>query len=108
MRYRKLRIAFSVGCGIVCVLLIVLWVRSYSVDQSLIIVRPNIALMQGRIYVGEIFLSTGAGITPANQSPGRLKPTPLGRGIVLPIYALVIIASASAAAPWVPKRFSLR
>src|SRR4051812_46227316 len=29
MRYRKLRIAFSVTCGIACVLLIVLWLRSY-------------------------------------------------------------------------------
>jgi hypothetical protein len=29
MRFRKLRIAFSVGCGIFCVLLIVLWARSY-------------------------------------------------------------------------------
>jgi hypothetical protein len=29
MRYRKLRIAWSVGCGILCLLLILLWVRSY-------------------------------------------------------------------------------
>jgi hypothetical protein len=29
MRFRKLRIAWSVGCGILCVLLIVLWIRSY-------------------------------------------------------------------------------
>src|SRR6476660_981818 len=29
MRFRKLRIAWSVGCGVVCVLLIVLWARSY-------------------------------------------------------------------------------
>ena len=29
MRYRKLRIAWSVGCGLAAVLLIVLWVRSY-------------------------------------------------------------------------------
>src|SRR6476660_9850969 len=29
MRFRKLRIAWSVICGIACVLLIVLWVRSY-------------------------------------------------------------------------------
>jgi regulator of extracellular matrix RemA (YlzA/DUF370 family) len=28
MRFRKLRIVWSVGCGIACVLLIVLWVRS--------------------------------------------------------------------------------
>ena len=29
MRFRKLRIAWSVVCGLVAVLLIVLWVRSY-------------------------------------------------------------------------------
>jgi hypothetical protein len=29
MRFRKLRIAWSVGCGIVAVLLCLLWVRSY-------------------------------------------------------------------------------
>ena len=29
MRFRKLRIAWSVGCSIACVLLVVLWVRSY-------------------------------------------------------------------------------
>ena len=34
MRFRKLRIAWSVGCGIACVLLIVLWVRSYTVIDS--------------------------------------------------------------------------
>ena len=30
MRFRKLRIAWSVVCGIVCILLIVSWVRSYG------------------------------------------------------------------------------
>ena len=30
MKYRKLRIAWSVVWGILCVLLIVLWVRGYS------------------------------------------------------------------------------
>ena len=35
MRFRKLRIAWSVGCGLVaCVLLIALWVRSYWFDDS--------------------------------------------------------------------------
>ena len=29
MKYRKLRIAFSAVCGVLCVLLIVLWVRSH-------------------------------------------------------------------------------
>ena len=34
MKYRKLRIAFSVTCGIACVLLVVLWVRSYWAPGS--------------------------------------------------------------------------
>src|SRR6185295_10739478 len=29
MRFRKLRIAFSVACAVVCLLLCVLWLRSY-------------------------------------------------------------------------------
>src|SRR5689334_9944534 len=31
MRFRKLRIAWSVFWGVACVLLVVLWVRSYSI-----------------------------------------------------------------------------
>ncbi len=34
MRFRKLRIAFSATCLVACVLLIVLWIRSYSVVDS--------------------------------------------------------------------------
>jgi len=30
MKYRKLRIAWSVAWGVVCLLLVALWVRSYS------------------------------------------------------------------------------
>jgi hypothetical protein len=41
MRFRKLRITWSVGCAIACVLLIVLWVRSYSWSDDLCIRLPN-------------------------------------------------------------------
>ncbi len=34
-KYRKLRIAFSATCGIICLLLIALWVRSYYRVDSL-------------------------------------------------------------------------
>lgn len=37
MRYRKLRIVWSVGCGIVCLLLIALWVRSYRWNDNLMV-----------------------------------------------------------------------
>jgi hypothetical protein len=34
MRFRKLRIAWSVGCGVMCLLLIAMWVRShYYLDE---------------------------------------------------------------------------
>jgi len=41
MRFRKLRIAWSVFCGIACVLLIVLWVRGYYVLDFLRCRLPN-------------------------------------------------------------------
>jgi hypothetical protein len=37
MRFRKLRIAWSVGCALACVLLITLWVRSYWRADSLVL-----------------------------------------------------------------------
>jgi hypothetical protein len=39
MRFRKLRIAWSVACAIACVLLIVLWVRSYWWDDGITCLR---------------------------------------------------------------------
>jgi hypothetical protein len=53
MRYRKLRIAWSVVWGLAAVLLIVLWVRSYWTCES--IARWNVELSSGfgvvRFYV---------------------------------------------------------
>src|SRR4051794_21674641 len=40
MSFRELRIAWSVGCAIACVLLIVLWVRSYYSEDILNIQLP--------------------------------------------------------------------
>src|SRR4051812_49208277 len=43
MRFRKLRIAFSVTCSIAFVLLVVFWVRSYSLSTTTqILVTPQI------------------------------------------------------------------
>src|SRR6187401_737617 len=54
MNYRKLRIAWSVGCGIAVVLVIVLWVRSYWwFDFTR--VRPGhfVASWRGCVYFDE-------------------------------------------------------
>src|SRR5213595_3269195 len=36
MRFRKLRITWSVACGVFCLLLIMLWVRSYWCEDCLL------------------------------------------------------------------------
>src|SRR5262245_32774785 len=41
MKYRKLRIAWSVVWGVVAVLLCVLWVRSYWLSDNLVEVVPS-------------------------------------------------------------------
>jgi hypothetical protein len=47
MRYRKLRIAWSVACAIACLLLMALWVRSYAVLDF--VHRHNAHLIQTAI-----------------------------------------------------------
>src|SRR4051795_652243 len=56
MRFRKLRIAWSVFWGVACVLLIVLWVRSYSWNEEFAFPaggkRYHVQSLCGRIVVG--------------------------------------------------------
>jgi hypothetical protein len=59
MRFRKLRIAWSVGCGIACVLLIVLWVRSYEsgiVLNERITKTHALSLVSQRGFCGALLL----------------------------------------------------
>jgi hypothetical protein len=44
MRYRKLRIAWSVVLGVICLLLISLWVRSYDTDDTAVGCVSHIAI----------------------------------------------------------------
>ena len=71
MRYRKLRIAWSVFWGLACVVLVVLWVRSYSGTDMVEFVRvddrPSVVRIRtlsafstrGRIGIGDRTLSIG-------------------------------------------------
>jgi hypothetical protein len=52
MGFRKLRIGFSALCGLAAVLLIVLWLRSYS----------SIGSLKTRYYLLEVFVSTYRGL----------------------------------------------
>jgi hypothetical protein len=68
MRYRKLRIAWSVGMGLVFALLIVLWARSYSfIDQYWHHVQAEWLLVQSR--EGQVLIC----FTPASEIPDDLE-----------------------------------
>src|SRR4051794_36897373 len=63
--FRLLRIAFSITCGIACVLLIVLWVRSYWRFDIILRFSPNSA--------AEI-RSNGGTVYVYYESPPSLPP----------------------------------
>jgi hypothetical protein len=52
MKYSKLRIAWAVVCGIVCVLLIALWVRSYWWWDSVVIPIAGSRVVCGQSVIG--------------------------------------------------------
>lgn len=126
-RYRKLRIAWSVWWGVVAVLLVILWVRSYRWYD----IKPGgrITSANGCLHVArEVKLSWYADSTPIEPevithefgftSIVTVGPTvgstavPVGGGgIGLPYWLLVMSALTLVVAPWIrglPYRFSLR
>jgi hypothetical protein len=54
MRHRKLRIAFSVTCGIACMLLIMFWVRSYSWDDAIILTCTKTSYLDVVSVLGDV------------------------------------------------------
>src|SRR3954465_12938116 len=74
MRFRKLRIAWSVFWGVVCVLLIVLWVRSYSTRDEVIenLLEGNFEAVSVLGHLGFVTASE-----PTNQLTGIVASTPI-------------------------------
>jgi hypothetical protein len=125
MRFRKLRIAWSVGCGIACVLLIVLWVRSYwrldavdvanwyeieSVYGEIVVLKYGSAIALVDPWSYHSFVTTdemGAGhwVTTLGFN---CSETPVGLRIVFPHWFPIFMSILSAAIPWIRWRFSLR
>jgi hypothetical protein len=132
MKYRKLRTAWSVACGLLCLLLIVLWVRSYwrwdSVDSPL----P----FRNGFHFDSVIGRTVLSISPPLPSGQTIKfvaysndrqdtdfsmfefPGPLGglffrvdsNGlvVVLPYWLPVSFVVLCTVGPWITWRFSLR
>jgi hypothetical protein len=118
---RLLRIAASVVCGILCLLLIALWVRSYSSHSAAMRVYRTsdtlIVVSDGWAH----YFEWGHAPTYRTQ-PWRFETTFFDRyklksainisenRVHVPLWSLVLVMGATATLPWIPwsNRFSLR
>ena len=127
MKYKKLRIAWSVLCGVVCLLLIGLWVRCYwrwdgityfdgpssfgceSEWGRLLPYSQSLPPQSGKWLV---FSKDIGGATPQSPQPAfRLVRYPGYFSICIPYWFPTAMAVALAAVPWLLRwsnRFSLR
>ena len=127
----KLRIAFSALCGIACLLLIVLWVRTkYAIDSfdgplsksasfhvmsrhggiGLLLREANVAWSYDKYPVDrfarseielQIGYKTALGFVQYMKSPSVFR-------IRVPYWSLVSLSAVFASLPWLRWRFSLR
>jgi hypothetical protein len=124
---RYLRMAFSAVCGIACLLLIQLWVRSYTYDDMIVHCYPThmkvVGSKNGVIYYDPHANYRGTAavslsrrklgwhywISRARPTADQLRNLPiLPRATIrIPHWSLVAVACALAALPWI-RRFSLR
>jgi hypothetical protein len=130
MRFRKLRIAWSVGWGVVTVLVCLLWVRSYRTTD--IIIRQRLHVESG-IGFFSIQMTDGSlpyrwqninsddylrdsGHTYATGFPGRTQSRVWGhfqssryyRGLCVPFWFLMLGSVAVGCLSWLRWRYSLR
>ena len=118
MKYRKLRIAWSVAWGVAPVLLAVLWVRSYwwsdgTSSAEVVSWRGNLCFLQTINYkpIPGIFTPVRTwrrmGIFTIDSKQIEILKR-YGDGPSVPTWIPAIIALALSTAPWLRWRFSLR
>jgi hypothetical protein len=119
MKYRKLRIAWSVAWGLFCVVLIVFWVRSYSwLDSGSLFGKYSLASFRGNILFNQPVVLAYSGPNPPRFSPPRYGITSIPAdqsgliifegGLTTPYWLSILPAVATGTAPWIHWRFSLR
>ena len=132
MKYRKLRIAWSVAWGIVAVLLCVFWVRSvsFSRDESVWIYTPRGGVTLVNLYgkaILKVAIRAGAVPNVVTGMQSSVNPQPelsfygmkfyagflLRRGsnnfdLFMPYWFLTLLSLSLAPLAWLHRRFSLR
>jgi hypothetical protein len=126
VKFRTLRITFSAACGILSVLSIALWVRSYY--RTDLLVGPwywggsfNFASMQGQVGLAVMPAAT-LSFGVVRDTSGTLFVNPeycsrlgfrhsknaVSHKIVIPYWSLVCTTLPLTFVPWIRTRFSLR
>jgi hypothetical protein len=131
--FKFLRIAFSAFCGLACVLLVVLWVRSYWridwVEGNLVGQQIAMVAAQGNLRLdvrhrkpprwlwrSEIIATETIGINPGREGRSfscrffNLSTSATRTFAWMPVWIPALLTAALAAAAWLswPQRFSLR
>jgi hypothetical protein len=108
LKFRKLRITWSIVWGVVVLLLAALWVRSYLVYDQIIVNYPSglewfIAYSNKGVYI----VSTYGLLAPHLESwfVGRTR---WGTVVCLPYSLTILVVCAISITPWIHYRFSLR
>lgn len=118
LKYKKLRIAWSVVWGVVAVLLVALIVRSRNhfddigwatSAQAKLYISPKFEIfpLEGKVSRAETSQHFGGKVKTMRVSNAQVVPLS-GTGPVIPYWPLVVVATLLAAVCWMPGRFSLR
>jgi len=93
-------------CGVVCLLLIVLWVRSYWKTDFFgnIGAQTSFAFQQGHILIQPSVRYHPDGLPIPTKGISGI----VAADVVIPIWLLIILNAALATLPWTSWRFSLR
>ena len=104
MKFRKLRIAWSVGWGVAAVLLFGLWVRSYTITENYL----TISVSNSRAF----FVDSEEGSVAIRQMDsivdGPLSLVIDHKTYFIPYLFFVLLAATLAAVPWIHWRFTTR
>jgi 4-amino-4-deoxy-L-arabinose transferase-like glycosyltransferase len=111
---RYLRIAFSATCLIACVMLCVLWVRSYQQAEFRRLGGHKVILINGKIQIDRTFdywsVPTGhwhteEGDDIATLWKSEVAQVPVETGVTLPFWLPTTLLSALSVTPWIFRRF---
>jgi hypothetical protein len=113
MKYRKLRIAWSVAWGITCILLILLWGRSRNKIDSIAAGYWPGHLILVESYLSDVYVGFYSGPVSLYRLSNEIRPsvyfpTLKTAALVVPLWALVLVGAVAASIPWIRWRFSLR